>query len=50
MSDKTNKTSEPQNNQTHTNQNKDEKKICPNCGAEIMGWYIFCDACGTKLN
>jgi DNA repair exonuclease SbcCD ATPase subunit len=23
---------------------------CPNCGAEVLEGYVFCESCGTKLN
>lgn len=29
---------------------KDDKKVCPSCGADVQEGYVFCESCGTKLN
>jgi hypothetical protein len=28
----------------------EEKKFCPDCGAELTGMEKFCGTCGTKLD
>jgi DNA repair exonuclease SbcCD ATPase subunit len=28
---------------------KEGTKKCPNCGAEVLEGYLFCESCGTKL-
>lgn len=42
--------SNSKNDVPKTENQKDDKNSCPNCGAEVQEGYVFCESCGTKLN